>query len=146
MICRHPRVSHGRNRLYGQCGMSAPVFTGADGAPSPLRPCLVSICKTLRNVTQTTLSLPRRPFFAWRRLYASYAPLFHVGAPSLSMAIRGALTGLTDSPVSHGGVPIVPHGAPLDLIGDGAPSRDGAPYDSLSAPLCGAWLRPWCEH
>ena len=49
--------------------------------PPPLRPCLVSICPTLTNVTQTTLA-SQAPFFRMEApLYASYAPLCHVGAP-----------------------------------------------------------------
>ena len=107
-----------RNHLSGQCGKSAPFF----GAPSPTFFFYVFAANgepSLRNVTQTTQSLPRLPLLwhvgettAGRSApwapeappYASQAPSFHMQCAP--MYFRGA-------PLSYGGAPMTFIPAPL---------------------------------
>ena len=42
--------NQGRNHLSGQCGKSAPFFTGAEGAPLPN--AFLSFCRKRRNVNE----------------------------------------------------------------------------------------------
>ena len=108
-------VGHGRNRLYGQCGMSSPVFTDAEGAPPPLLPFLVSIFRKRRTPPEKRYT---------NDSLASKAPFSHGGAPisfigalfrmqGAPMTARGAPIGFTGAPFPHAVAPLSHAGTPL---------------------------------